>query len=41
MSDPEYGGKLFADASEFGDMTSMQFSVGDELIVVEDGKFLL
>jgi hypothetical protein len=41
MSDPEYGGKLFADASEFGDVTSLQLSIGDELVVVEDGKFVL
>lgn len=41
MSDPDYGGKLVADASEFGEVASIQFSVGDELVVVDDGKFVL
>ncbi|KAL7917996.1 hypothetical protein ACQKWADRAFT_331200 [Trichoderma austrokoningii] len=41
LKDPEYAGKLVADASEFGEVTSIQFSVGDELVVVDDGKFLL
>lgn len=41
FSDPEYGEKLVADVSEFGDVTSIQFSVGDELVVVQDGKYIL
>ncbi|EHK39396.1 hypothetical protein TRIATDRAFT_48045 [Trichoderma atroviride IMI 206040] len=41
ISDPEYGAKLVPDASEFGEVTSIQFSVGDELVVVDDGKFVL
>jgi hypothetical protein len=41
ISDPEYGEELVADASEFGDVTSIKVAVGNELVVVEDGKFVL
>ncbi|KAL6886833.1 hypothetical protein GGI43DRAFT_431750 [Trichoderma evansii] len=40
FSDPAYA-KLAADASEFGDVTSIQFSVGDEQVVVQDGKCIV
>ncbi|KAL7892977.1 hypothetical protein HDV63DRAFT_413525 [Trichoderma sp. SZMC 28014] len=41
ISDPEYASKLLPDVSEFGDVTSVQLSVGDELVVVDDSKLVL
>ncbi|RFU74620.1 hypothetical protein TARUN_7634 [Trichoderma arundinaceum] len=41
FSDPLHDEKLNADVSEFADVTSVQFSVGDELVVVQDGKLLI
>ncbi|KAL7949282.1 hypothetical protein V8C42DRAFT_361848 [Trichoderma barbatum] len=41
FKDPAHDETLNADVAEFADVTSVQFSVGDELAVVKDGKFLL
>ncbi|KAL7904902.1 hypothetical protein GGI35DRAFT_484110 [Trichoderma velutinum] len=41
FADPAHNEKLNADVAEFADVTSVQFSVGDELTVVKDGKLLL
>ncbi|UKZ74887.1 hypothetical protein TrVFT333_002557 [Trichoderma virens FT-333] len=41
FADPAHNEKLNADVAEFADATSVQFSVGDELAVVKDGKMLL
>lgn len=38
FSDPAHGERLNADVAEFADVTSVSFSVGDELAVVQDGK---
>ncbi|KAM0248849.1 hypothetical protein ACHAQJ_009281 [Trichoderma viride] len=40
FSDPAHDEKLNADVAEFADVTSVQFSVGDELAIVQEGKFL-
>ncbi|KAK5997941.1 hypothetical protein PT974_00309 [Cladobotryum mycophilum] len=39
--DPAHAEYLNADVAEYCDFTTVQFSVGDELPVVVDGKFLL
>lgn len=41
FADPAHNESLNADVAEFADVTSVQFSVGDELAVVEGGKLLL
>ncbi|KAK0762740.1 hypothetical protein V8C43DRAFT_321673 [Trichoderma afarasin] len=41
FADPAHNESLNADVAEFADVTSVQFSVGDELAVVQDGKLLL